>query len=49
LTKKLVFFIRDYKAGMKDIVERLKERELALTPQRMAIAECLKSESEERG
>jgi Fe2+ or Zn2+ uptake regulation protein len=34
---------------MKDIVERLKERELALTPQRMAIAECLKSASEERG
>ncbi|MBW1715782.1 MAG: hypothetical protein JRJ77_08145 [Deltaproteobacteria bacterium] len=26
---------------MKDVVERLKERELALTPQRMAIAEFL--------
>jgi folate-dependent phosphoribosylglycinamide formyltransferase PurN len=38
LTKKLVLFISGLGAGMKDIIESLKEKEVALTPQRMAIA-----------
>jgi Fur family peroxide stress response transcriptional regulator len=33
-------------AGMKDIIERLKEKEVALTPQRMAIAEFLSKSKE---
>lgn len=41
LTKKLVLFISSLGAGMKDIIERLKEKEVALTPQRMAIGEFL--------
>jgi len=41
LTKKLVLFISYSCAGMKDIIERLKEKEVALTPQRMAMAEFL--------
>jgi len=41
LTKELVPFINNVGAGMKDIIQRLKEKEVALTPQRMAIAEFL--------
>lgn len=41
MTKKLVLFISIFGAGMKDIIKRLKEKEVALTPQRMAIGEFL--------